>query len=195
MQQREVWALKLPARTKVVLLALLDYGARAFPSQRTLAAKCGMSVATLQRVLEGLRRDNLVATESRGKALRYYVKLRDQIPQIEVGDTSNCSRDQNYPNEPAKPNGVAGGLDEVTEHRIVSRTPSANLSKQREVCARVLGTHGLAEGETHEAFVILARHWARTGTDAYSTLKRLADDMGGARSASKVLLHKIRGLE
>jgi hypothetical protein len=191
---REIWALDVPYRAKIVMLALVDYGARAFPSQATLARKCGMSVATLQRVLEGLRRDNLVATESRGKALRYYVKLRDQIPQIEVGDTSNCGRDQNYPTEPTYPTGRAGE-DDGTVDRITSRTPSANVPKQREVCSRVLGTHGIAGGDSNEAFGILLRHWARTGNDAYSTLKRLSEDMGGARSAAKVLLHKIRGLE
>lgn len=189
-----MWALDVPYRAKIVMLALVDYGARAFPSQATLARKCGMSVATLQRVLEGLRRDNLVATESRGKALRYYLNLRDQIPQIEVGDTSNCSRDQNYPIEPTYPTGREGDDDRTVE-RITSRTPAANVPKQREVCSRVLCTHGIADSESREAFGILLRHWARTGNDAYSTLKRLSEDMGGARSASKVLLHKIRGLE
>lgn len=186
-----------PYRVKIVLLALLDYGARAFPSQATLARKCGMSVNTLQRVLDGMRRDNLVATESRGKALRYrltYPKLGFEIPQNGVGDTPNWGRDQNYPIEPTYLTGRAGE-DEVTVDRITSRTPSANVPKQREVCVRVLGAHGIAAGESHEAFGILLRHWARTGNDAYSTLKRLSDDMAGARSTSKVLLHKIRGLE
>jgi len=192
--QREIWAMEISSRSKIVLLALADYGATAWPSQGKLARKCGMSRASLQRVLDGLRRDNLVATSSNGKALTYCLKLRHQMPQIEAGDASKRGRDQNNPLNYPNPTGRDGVSDEW-EQRIASRCPRADIAAQRAVCGRTMAEHRLGEAERTEAFCILLRHWARTGTDAYSTLARLRQDMKGARDEAKVLMFKIRGLE
>ena len=191
----DVWRLDLPSREKIVLLALLDYGPRAFPSQAALARKCGMSVRVVQRAVEMLRRDNLVATKSRGKALTYSVRLADQIRQVDVSDTSDWRRDPNSPIELTQP--IKGGEDSAGElaEQIANRHPSADVKAQRKVCTRTLEQHQLPPEQRDEAFCILLRHWHRTGTDAYSTLSRLQSDLAGARDTARLLMFKIRGLE
>lgn len=75
----EVWRLgdSVTPTEKLVLLALVDYGARIHPSQGTLAVKTGLSVRTVGDTIASLRRKGLVTTVQRGaKSLSYSVVLK-----------------------------------------------------------------------------------------------------------------------
>lgn len=75
----DVWKCReLDSDEKIVLLALLDYGERAYPRQETLAQKCGLCRRTCRRVVGRLRQRGYLATSSKGKALSYRVVLRGQ---------------------------------------------------------------------------------------------------------------------
>ena len=66
----------LTPEEKLVLLALIDYGARIYPSQGTLALKTGYCVRTIRTVVKALREKGILTTSQRGaKALTYSVVL------------------------------------------------------------------------------------------------------------------------
>ena len=66
----------LTPEEKLVLLALIDYGARIYPSQGTLALKTGYCVRTIRTVVKALREKGVIQTSQRGaKALTYSVVL------------------------------------------------------------------------------------------------------------------------
>ena len=66
----------LEPEEKLVLLALIDYGARIYPSQGTLAVKTGYCVRTIRTVVKALREKGILTTSQRGaKALTYSVVL------------------------------------------------------------------------------------------------------------------------
>jgi hypothetical protein len=66
----------LTPEEKLVLLALIDYGARIYPSQGTLALKTGYCVRTIRTVVKALREKGVIQTSQRGaKSLTYSVVL------------------------------------------------------------------------------------------------------------------------
>ena len=66
----------LTPEEKLVLLALIDYGARIYPSQGTLAVKTGYCVRTIRTVVKALREKGILTTSQRGsKALTYSVTM------------------------------------------------------------------------------------------------------------------------
>lgn len=66
----------LTPEEKLVLLALIDYGARIYPSQGTLAVKTGYCVRTIRTVVKALREKGILTTSQSGsKALTYSVVL------------------------------------------------------------------------------------------------------------------------
>ena len=66
----------LTPEEKLVLLALIDYGARIYPSQGTLALKTGYCVRTIRTVVKALRDKGILTTSQRGaKALTYSVTI------------------------------------------------------------------------------------------------------------------------
>ena len=66
----------LTPEEKLVLLALIDYGARIYPSQGTLALKTGYCVRTIRTVVKALREKGILTTSQRGaKALTYSVTI------------------------------------------------------------------------------------------------------------------------
>ena len=206
----EIWASPMRAVYKIVLLALLDYGKSAYPCQRKLAAKCGLSRRALQNAVDGLRADGWLETSTRGKALRYVVKRTTCASRSArgapekrtrcAGEAHEVRRDPNpilnpIPNPPAAV-AASGGweVDGWVWDRILQRDPRADATRQANVCQRVLAQHAVPEQDQREAWDVLTTNWARTGVDAYAKLASLTEDMKGVHNASKVLMHRIRGV-
>lgn len=198
------------ASHKVVLLALLDYGTVAYPSQAKLARKCGLSRRALQMAIDQLRAVGWLTTTTRGKALRYLVKRNDCAstcatiaPEMRkncAGDAQNLRRDPNPILNPIPNHQVAtatsGGweVDGWVWERILQRDPRADASRQADVCSRVMAQNAIRPSDQGEAWAALLKHWARTGVDAYATLATLAQNMEGVHDTGKVLMHRIRGI-
>lgn len=205
-----MWASPLRATCKVVLLALLDYGRTAYPSQAKLAAKCGLSRRSLQMAIDELRSAGWLTTTTRGKALRYVVMRKDCAstcatiaPEMRkgcAGDAQNLRRDPNpilnpIPNPPVA-DATNGGweVDGWVWDRILQRDPRADATRQANVCRRVMAQHAVPEQDQREAWEVLTTHWARTGVDAYAKLATLTVNMDGVTNTGKVLMHRIRGV-
>lgn len=78
----------LTPEEKLVLLALIDYGSRIYPSQGTLAVKTGYCVRTIGTVVQSLRTKGVLTTFQRGaKGLTYVITLDPQrsAPHAEIG--------------------------------------------------------------------------------------------------------------
>lgn len=148
----QIWEYEgdLTSSELIVLLALVDYGQVAFPSQRTLAAKCRLSRSRVISIVESLRRKGILTTTGNGKSLRYRVHLSHgatcEGDDLSHGATGTCrmarqemshgatppvawrDRDQNSPtNSPTEPRVRArarkgGGGMEIAEEPI--REPS-----------------------------------------------------------------------
>ena len=224
MMTGDVWKLPdLKPVDRLVLLALVDYGTRAFPKQETLAAKCGLSRCAVCRSVARLRDRGLITTKGSGKALRYVVATQAQPTQTHANPRKaaprSCSsqlqqlcstataavaksyRDPNYPNElphlpAAAPEGATGwGVSIETWERIQARDPRAHFDGTRNVVRRVLvNEHKLTEADAIGAWRLLLEAWARTGVNAYEILKRQLDNLDGARDDGRVVLHRIRGV-
>lgn len=212
MKQSDIWKLDLDYRCKVVLLALLDYGVRAWPRQSTLATKCGMGRRTLQRTLDELREGGRIATKTRGKALTYVVidlrqrdasscatgapemRLRGAGIGVPVAQGSELVHLTSPPNPVNAIASTGWAVQEDIANRIRQRDPRADFPSQCSVCRRVLVSHGLSDRDAVGAWRLLLEHWARTGNDAYSTLKHHTENLGGARDTAKVVLHRLQGV-
>ena len=59
---------------------------------------------------------------------------------------------------------------------------------------RLLGEHGVSGAVAADAWIALARNWARTGIGAYETLSELLAGMVDVRDPSAVLMYRIRRL-
>lgn len=212
MKPSDIWKLEVDYRSKVVLLALLDYGVRAWPRQSTLATKCGMGRRTLQRTLDELRESGRIATKTRGKALTYMVidlrqrdastcatgapemRLRGAGIGASVAQGSELSYLTSPPNY-ASATALGGWeVEDGIANRIRQRDPRADFTSQCSVCRRVLISHGLSDRDALGAWRLLLEHWARSGNDAYATLKHHTENLGGARDVAKVVLHRLQGV-
>jgi len=208
----DIWKLDLDYRAKVVLLALLDYGVRAWPRQSTLSTKCGMGRRTLQRTLDELRESGRIATKTRGKSLTYYIvdlrqsdastcatgapemRLRGAGTGASVAQGSELVHLTHPPNQ-ASADALGGWeVEEQVANRIRQRDPRADIKSHSSVCRRVLISHGLSDRDALGAWRLLLEHWARSGNDAYSTLKFHTENLGGARDVAKVVLHRLQGV-
>jgi predicted transcriptional regulator len=215
MMTGDVWRVPgLKPVDRLVLLALVDYGTRAFPKQETLAAKCGLSRCAVCRSVARLRELGLITTKGSGKALRYVVAT----PKPAAQPRTNCSpqlqqvcstataavaksyRDPNYPIQrphlpEAAPTGATGwGVSIETWERILVRDPRAYFEGTRNVVQRVLREHKLSEADAIGAWRLLLEAWARTGTNAYDILKQHLGQLEGSRDVGRVVLHRIRGV-
>lgn len=216
-QPSEVWRCgALDGVQKLVLLALLDYGRLAYPRQAVLAAKCGISRSTCQRALEQLRASGVLTTSSRGKALVYHInltgedrrqddasrsiKLTQEMHQYDASIGVNMTQGSELVQLTSPPNqqtatAVSGWeVQSDMANRIRQRDPRADLKNQCSVCRRVLVSHGLSDRDALGAWRLLLEHWARSGNDAYSTLKHHTENLGGARDVAKVVLHRLQGV-
>ena len=216
-QPSEVWRCgALDGIQKLVLLALLDYGRLAYPRQAVLAAKCGISRSTCQRALDQLRASGVLTTSSRGKALVYHINLtgedrRQDDASRSIKMTQEMHQDDassgvkmtqgselvQLTSPPNQANATAFSGWEVQDdiaNRIRQRDPRADLKSQCSVCRRVLVSHGLSDRDALGAWRLLLEHWARSGNDAYSTLKHHTENLGGARDVAKVVLHRLQGV-
>jgi biotin operon repressor len=215
MMTGDVWRVPgLKPVDRLVLLALVDYGTRAFPKQETLAAKCGLSRCAVCRSVARLREQGLITTKGSGKALRYVVSTpkpagaprRSCSPKLQqvcstaTAAVANSYRDPNYPNElphlpAAAPSGATGwGVSIETWERILVRDPRAYFEGTRNVVQRVLREHKLSEADAIGAWRLLLEAWARTGTNAYDILKQHLGQLEGSRDVGRVVLHRIRGV-
>jgi biotin operon repressor len=216
-QPSEVWRCgALDGVQKLVLLALLDYGRLAYPRQAVLAAKCGISRSTCQRALEQLRASGVLTTSSRGKALVYHINLTgedrrqddasrcikmtqemhqdDASSGVKMTQGSELVHLTSPPNQ-ANANAFSGWeVQDDIANRIRQRDPRADFKNQCSVCRRVLVSHGLSDRDALGAWRLLLEHWARSGNDAYSTLKHHTENLGGARDVAKVVLHRLQGV-
>ena len=216
-QPSEVWRCgALDGIQKLVLLALLDYGRLAYPRQAVLAAKCGISRSTCQRALEQLRASGVLTTSSRGKALVYHINLTgedrrqddatrsinmtqemhqyDASSGVKMTQGSELVQLTSPPNQ-ANANAFSGWeVQDDMANRIRQRDPRADLKRQCSVCRRVLVSHGLSDRDALGAWRLLLEHWARSGNDAYATLKHHTENLGGARDVAKVVLHRLQGV-
>lgn len=216
-QPSEVWRCgALDGIQKLVLLALLDYGRLAYPRQAVLAAKCGISRSTCQRALEQLRASGVLTTSSRGKALVYRINLTGQeMPQVDASRSIKMTQEMpqvdassgvkmtqgselvqlTSPPNQANANAFSGwAVQSDIANRIRQRDPRADFKSQCSVCRRVLVSHGLSDRDALGAWRLLLEHWARSGNDAYSTLKHHTENLGGARDVAKVVLHRLQGV-
>ena len=216
-QPSEVWRCgALDGTQKLVLLAILDYGRLAYPRQAVLAAKCGISKSTCQRTVDGLRASGVLTTSSKGKALVYRVNLTGQeIPQSDVSRNVNLTSEKSQfdvsidvnltsgselakltsPPNQANANAFSGwAVQSDIANRIRQRDPRADLDAQSKVCRRVLVSYGLSDRDAVGAWRLLLEHWARSGNDAYATLKHHTENLGGARDVAKVVLHRLQGV-
>ena len=216
-QPSEVWRCgALDGIQKLVLLALLDYGRLAYPRQAVLAAKCGISRSTCQRALEQLRASGVLTTSSRGKALVYHINLtgedrRQDDASRSIKMTQEMHQDDasigvkmtqgselvqltSPPNQQTASAVSGWEVQDDIANRIRQRDPRADFKNQCSVCRRVLVSHGLSDRDALGAWRLLLEHWARSGNDAYATLKHHTENLGGARDVAKVVLHRLQGV-
>jgi biotin operon repressor len=203
---------------KLVTLALIDYGPRAFPAQQTLAVKCGLSRRCVQNVLERLRQKGVVTTSSTGKALTYVINLGPEVrttcapccaPRAQEMRTT-CASDAHHvrrdpkerngtrePNQaPAPPAAGWGGVPESLQEAIRRRDPGADLvaSAQRAVVSQILASVGITADRDHaDAWRLLCQAWAATGHRPYDIARKSAERLDGAKDVRAVVLHRIRG--
>jgi hypothetical protein len=194
---------------KLVALALLDYGDRIYPSQSHVAAKTGLSLATVKRVMRSLRAKLVISVKRNRKGLAYAFVMAQpdtfesvtQTPVKAQPDTDPVSQratnyPKNYPTNQGAPDGAAGGWEVPSdvEGRIRIRDPRADLASQRKVCRRVMVQHGLTEDEARRSWRDLCLGWARTGRSAYDILNEQVQQLSGARDVRAVLLHRLKGV-
>jgi hypothetical protein len=209
----DVWRMgdSLDPMEKLVALALLDYGDRIFPSQAHVAVKTGLSLATVKRVMRSLRAKLVVSVKRNRKGLSYAfvmaqpdtsdgVSLTPQKCQPDTGSVSHRATNypKNYPtNQSGPPEGGRGGvvaLSEDIRSAIAMRDPRGNVDAQHRVVSRMLGEHGVIGNAAQEAWIALARNWARTGNGAYETLAEMLTSMVEVRDPAAVLMYRIRRL-
>lgn len=209
--------LELDYRAKVILLALLDYGPRAFPRQSTLARKVGMGRTALQANIDRLRAAGLLATRGTGKALSYVVlpgiraatcpESGPVMPGIRASDARNPGRDPNYSIELKNPPAAAKppeGWGDVSDHvkaDIRRRDDGADVvvaAQQAVVLDALAGVGITAERDRAEAWHALCVRWAREGAPArpYNVVKQAIQSVQGSRDVQNVravVMHRLRG--
>lgn len=216
----DIWRLgdSLDPLEKLVALALLDYGDRIYPSQAHVAIKTGLSLATVKRVMRSLRSKVVISVQKNRKGLSYAFVMaqRDtevahtdtsdgvtQTPQKGQPDTGSVShRATNYPkNHPTNQSGPLeggrGGVVELSQDirsAIARRDPRGDVDAQHRVVSRLLGEHGVTGPAARDAWIALARNWARTGNGAYETLTEMLAGMVDVRDPAAVLMYRIRRL-
>lgn len=215
----DIWRLgdAVTPTEKLLLLALVDYGAKIHPSQGTLAIKTGLSVRTVGEAIASLRRKGLVATLQRGaKSLSYTVTLtpprsadiaehaRQPLPRRSANSAeqvgNHCrgiltSQRTNQPNQQPAGAGSGGwGVNQELGNRIRQRDPRADFDAQERVCRRVMAQHGLTMPEAQWAWGVFCDVWARTGNAAYDTLSKVTIDLTGARDVRALVLHRIKAV-
>ncbi|NBX31118.1 MAG: hypothetical protein EBR07_00080 [Planctomycetes bacterium] len=216
-QPSEVWRCgALDGIQKLVLLAILDYGRIAYPRQAVLAAKCGISRSTCQRALDQLRVSGVLTTSSRGKALVYRINLTgEEMPQVDASRSINMTQEKHQddasigvkmmqgselvhltspPNQQTATAVSGWEVQDDIANRIKQRDPRADIKSHCSVCRRVLISYGLSDRDAVGAWRLLLEHWARSGNDAYSTLKFHTENLSGARDVAKVVLHRLQGV-
>ena len=209
----DIWRLgdSLEPMEKLVALALLDYGDRIYPSQAHVAVKTGLSLATVKRCVSSLRAKGVLSAKRNRKGLSYLFVMAQpdtlesvtQTPQKCQPDTGLVShRATNYPknhptNQSGSPEGGRGGVVELSQEirsAIARRDPRGDVDAQHRVVSRLLGEHGVNGPQARDAWIALARNWARTGNGAYETLTEMLAGMVDVRDPAAVLMYRIRRL-
>lgn len=216
----DVWRLgpALDAAEKLLVLALLDYGPRAFPAQQTLAVKTGLSRRTVQRCLDSLREKGVVTTSSTGKALTYVIDLRpemrhrdasccvtvaQEMRQPDASDASQWRRDPNESNgtspsnqQPAPAGSGWGGIPEDVRDAIRRRDHGADIvvDAQRRIVTQQLASVGItADLDVWHAWRLLCKVWGSTGRRPYDTVQGALARLDGAKDVRSVVMYRLRG--
>lgn len=214
--QSDVWRLgdALDAFEKLVVLALLDYGPRAFPAQQTLALKCGLSRSTIQRCLDSLRDKGVLVTTSSGKSLTYTIVLRhtdapccvQQTQEKRPTDASDASHRRRDPNEsngtspsnqqPAPAGSGWVGVPDDIRDAIRRRDQGADIvvDAQRRVVTQQLASVGITTDlDVWHAWRLLCKVWASTGRRPYDTVQGALARLDGAKDVRSVVMYRLRG--
>lgn len=206
----DIWRLgsAVTPTEKLLLLALVDYGAKIHPSQGTLALKTGLSVRTVGDTIASLRRKGLVSTLQRGaKAMSYTVTLtpprsadiaehdRQPLPRRSavIAETigNGCrgiltSQGTSQPN-PGAATAAAGvespwdGIDPEDQRRIrrwVPRGVEELVAAQRRVTLRKLAEIGVRVSDHARWWSHLGSRWAAKGVPPYDQLLVELEAMG-----------------
>lgn len=81
------------ARMRIVVDTIASYGDKAFPKQKTLARQCRMTVATLARMLDNLKRDGLLKIEKRGPtSALYLLKFKPEMARTMARSLAKSKR-------------------------------------------------------------------------------------------------------
>lgn len=121
----QVWAMELPAKQKLILLALADCAndeGLAWPSIATIARKCGCDERTVQRNLRDLETAGKIARqEVPGKGCKYRFKgATNRHPRQNDGATN---RPKTPGKLPPKPSGTVTDLSNDKSKRAPVRKP------------------------------------------------------------------------
>lgn len=122
----QVWELKLPAKDKLVLLAIADCAndeGLAWPSIATLSRKCGCDPRTIQRHLRALETAKLIETEEIvGKGNRYIVTPRQvATPGKKSPVTKSTETPGKLPPKPSRT--IKNGLANAKPMRAIIARP------------------------------------------------------------------------
>lgn len=102
-----VWEMNLPAKDKLILLAIADCAndeGLAWPSVATIARKCGCDQRTVQRNIRNLEKLGIFDREEvAGKGCKYRFKTPDNLsPQTNRPQTKTTQTPDNLPPKPSK---------------------------------------------------------------------------------------------
>lgn len=203
----------LTPEEKLVLLALIDYGARIHPSQATIAVKTGYGVRTVGKVVASLRKKGLITTSQRGaKSLDYTVVAppssargaehgRHAVPSNTArgaeqhGTTCRgiiTTQGTTQPNQ--APAGAGGGWEVSWDRRsrIAMRDRFASVDANIPALVKAMTRHGCPPTEVQGWVDALCDNWARTGEDAYSCFAAQLPGIEVARDTWAFLCARMR---
>ncbi len=225
MKPYEVWRLgdAVGPLEKLVLLALLDYGAKIHPSQTTLALKCGLHRATVAACLSELRRKGLVRSRGQGKSLTYEVRspvangdryLSSTATAPVANGDSTCRpgrQGSELTKEPthltsAPPKAAGGsGLPPIgPEERDLAADILRRSTAPRDALVRSMTAQRRMFFRDFEGYLPMAKllacwtalldRWARHGTSAYDQAQAILSDLDGARDRAAVVRSRLAKL-
>lgn len=129
----------LTPEEKLVLLALIDYGARIYPSQGTLAIKTGYCVRTIRTVVKALREKGILTTSQRGaKALTYSVTINPV--HAPAAESSRITR--NYSGITP----IHEARDAAVGRHAVQRNAARDAAQCGMPCSGILTSQGTSQG-------------------------------------------------
>lgn len=119
-----------------VLRVLESYGAAIFPKRSSLAKRCGMTLGTLVRMLDELKRDGILKVERRGPTSNLY--LLSLKPEMATSmATSMATFSAPHLLSEVKPEGFEGLAPSQRKRALTARNPAAYAKTILESEARI----------------------------------------------------------